>query len=56
MEQTYPGIEDEKMHFAFLLKAFKDKRYIKVDDKPLLYIFDPVSLPQEYVQNFKNGH
>lgn len=53
MEQTYPGIEDEKMHFAFLLKAFKDKRYIKVDDKPLLYIFDPVSLPQEYVQNFK---
>ena len=36
MEQTYPGIEDEKMHFAFLLKAFKDKRYIKVDDKPLL--------------------
>lgn len=53
MEQTYPGIEDEKMHFAFLIKAFKDKRYIKVDDKPLLYIFDPVSLPQEYVQNFK---
>lgn len=53
MEQTYPGIEDEKMHFSFLQKAFKDERYIKVDGKPLLFIFDPVGLPQEYVDNFK---
>ena len=41
IEQTYPGIEDEKMHFAFLLKAFKDKRYTKVNGCPLFYIFDP---------------
>lgn len=53
MEQTYPGMDDEKMHFAFLLKAFKDDRYIKVDGMPLLFIFDPVGLPQEYVDNFK---
>lgn len=53
MEQTYPGIEDEKMHFEFLLKAFKDDRYVKVDGKPLLYIFDPVHIPDEYIQNFK---
>lgn len=53
IEQTYPGIEDEKMHFAFLLKAFKDPRYVKVDGKPLLFIFDPVHIPDEYLQNFK---
>ena len=53
MEQTYPGIEDEKMHFEFLLKAFKDERYVKIDGCPLLYIFDPVSLPKEYIANFK---
>lgn len=53
MEQTYPGIEDEKMHFVFLLKAFKDSRYILVDGKPLLYIFAPQYLPLEYLKNFR---
>ena len=41
------------MHFEFLLKAFKDERYVKIDGKPLLYIFNPKDLPQEYVDNFK---
>ena len=53
IEQTYPGIEDEKMHFNFLIKAFKDNRYIKIDGAPLLYIFDPVSIPQEYLINLR---
>ena len=53
MEQVYPGIEDEKEHFAFLLKAFKDPRYVKVDGKPLLYIFDPDGIPSEYIDNFR---
>lgn len=53
IEQTYPGIDDEKMHFEFLLKAFKDERYVKIDGKPLLYIFDAVSIPEEYIRNFK---
>lgn len=53
IEQTYPGIDDEKMHFAFLLRAFKDERYVKVDGSPLLYIFDPVGIPQEYLDNFR---
>ena len=53
MEQTYPGIEDAKAHFELLLKAFKDERYVKVDGKPYLFIFDPVALPQEYVDCFK---
>lgn len=53
MEQAYPGIEDEKLHFSFLIKAFNDKRYVKVDGKPLLYIFDPVNIPQDYLSNFR---
>lgn len=53
IEQTYPGLEDEKMHFQVLLKAFKDERYIKIDGKPLLYIFNPHLLPDEYLNNLK---
>lgn len=53
MEQTYPGIEDERMHFDFLLKAFRDKRYVKVNGKPFLFIFDSKSIPTEYIKNFK---
>lgn len=53
MEQTYPGLEDEKMLFQFFLKAFKDERYIKIDGRPFLYIFDPINLPEEYIKNLK---
>ena len=53
IEQTYPGVEDAKMHFDFLLKAFKDKRYVKIDGMPLLYIFDAKHLPQIYISLFK---
>lgn len=53
IKQTYPGLEDEKMHFSFFLKAFKDRRYVKVNGKPLLYIFDPRTLPDEYIKNLK---
>lgn len=53
IEQTYPGITDEKMHFNFLIQAFRDDRYIKIEGAPLLYIFDPVSIPQEYIDNFR---
>lgn len=53
MEQTYPGIEDAKMHFSFLLKAFRDDRYLKIDGSPLFFIYDPKSLPDDYLVNFK---
>lgn len=53
IEQTYPGQEDAKMHFDYLLKAFRDPRYIKVNGKPLLYVFRPKDLPKLYVDYFK---
>ncbi|MCQ2100820.1 glycoside hydrolase family 99-like domain-containing protein [Fibrobacter sp. HC4] len=52
-EQTYPGIGDAKMHFDYLLKAFKDPRYVKIDGKPILYIFRPKEVPQLYIDHFK---
>ena len=52
MEQTYPGIEDAREHFNFLLKAFQDKRYLKIYGKPFFYIFDK-NLPKEYVLYFR---
>lgn len=52
IEQTYPGYEDAKMHFDFLIKAFKDPRYVKIDGMPFLFIFRPKELPQCYLQWF----
>lgn len=40
MEQLYPGEEDYKSHFYALLDAFNDKRYIRVDNKPVFFVFD----------------
>ena len=40
-EQTYPGVEDYTDHFNKYLKAFKDKRYIKVEGKLLFVVFSP---------------
>jgi hypothetical protein len=45
MEQRYPGEQDYREHFAFLLKAFRDARYIRVDGKPLFVIYEPRDLP-----------
>lgn len=44
-EQTYPGDEDYIAHFYYLLEAFKDPRYIKVDDKLLFTVFRPTDIP-----------
>ena len=39
--QTYGGKEDWEAHFEYLLPFFKDERYITVEGKPLLLIFNP---------------
>jgi hypothetical protein len=41
IEQTYSGIEDDRRHFAQLYPAFQDRRYLRVDGKPLFYVFRP---------------
>lgn len=46
IEQQYPGEEDYIAHFYTVLPAFKDKRYIKVDGKPVFMIFKPLASDQ----------
>ena len=41
-EQLYPGIEDYTAHFYRLLPAFRDKRYMKVNNKLLFIIYDAI--------------
>jgi hypothetical protein len=45
MEQQYPGITDYEAHFNAVLPAFKDRRYIRVDGKPLFLIYNPGLIP-----------
>ena len=39
IEQTYGSKLDWKTHFDYLLPFFKDSRYIRVDNKPVIWIY-----------------
>lgn len=45
IEQTYPGKDDYVAHFYTVLPAFKDKRYITCEDKPIFMIYRPKQIP-----------
>ena len=45
IEQTYPGPDDHRAHFAALLPAFRDTRYMQVDGKPIFLLYKPEKLP-----------
>lgn len=45
IEQTYPGEDDDRQHFEYLLTAFLDSRYITVDRKPVLVVYKPLKIP-----------
>ena len=46
IEQTYPGEKDHIAHFNSILPALKDKRYIRVDDKPIFIIYQPFDITE----------
>jgi lipopolysaccharide biosynthesis protein len=43
--QTYPGSEDHGRHFEAVLPAFRDPRYVRVDGRPLFFVYRPNDLP-----------
>lgn len=45
IEQTYPGVKDYVDHFYEMLSAFKDERYMKVNNKLIFGIFAPIDIP-----------
>ena len=45
-EQKYGGEDDYKAHFYSVLSAFKDKRYMKVNGKPIFMIYQPMHNPE----------
>lgn len=45
IQQEYHGIEDYTNHFYDVLPAFIDKRYIRINNKPLFLIWDPRDIP-----------
>lgn len=51
LEQKYYGEEDHKKHFYSLIDIFHDKRYIKINNKPVFVLFEAHSIPNvnEYI-------
>lgn len=43
--QTYSGKKDWEAHFEYFLPFFKDNRYIKVNNKPVIAIYVPEDIP-----------
>lgn len=52
MEQLYPGDEDIVNHFNYIKRAISDKRYLRIDNKPVFVIYKPLFHPD--VRHFMN--
>ncbi|WP_310829214.1 glycosyltransferase WbsX family protein [Paenibacillus pedocola] len=46
IRQEYGDEEDWEIHFYELLKAFRDERYIRIDNKPVFIIYRPGKIPR----------
>lgn len=50
IEQLYLGDDDDIAHFYEVLPAFKDSRYMKIDEKPIFLVYHPLEHP--YMKKF----
>ena len=46
IEQTYPGDDDHRAHFEALRPAFQDPRYLRIDGRPVFFVYRPAALPE----------
>lgn len=45
MPQIYEGKKDWKKHIEYFIPFFKDERYIKIEGRPVLFIYKPNEIP-----------
>ena len=45
IEQTYLGPDDDARHFEYLRSTFEDPRYLRLDGRPVFFIYKPADLP-----------
>lgn len=45
MPQEYGNKEDWINHIRYLIEFFKDKRYTKIDNKPVFFVYSPGQIP-----------
>lgn len=45
IEQLYPGLADYIDHFNYLISAFRDPRYIKIEGRPVFHVYMPLDIP-----------
>lgn len=55
IEQRYPD-DDDSLHFAHLLTAFRDERYLRVGGRPVFHVYRPEQLPDasRFVQRWQD--
>ncbi|WP_070040419.1 glycoside hydrolase family 99-like domain-containing protein [Robinsoniella peoriensis] len=54
IEQEYDDRKDVDDHFYYWLKFFKDKRYMKEKNKPILSIYNPIAIPPKHLKYMIN--
>lgn len=54
IEHEYSDKEDVDKHFYYMLPFFKDDRYMKVDNKPLFNIYNPIAMPPHCLKYMVN--
>ena len=47
IQQKYGEIGDWERHITYLLTFFKDEKYIKINNKPLMFVYRPLDIPKE---------
>lgn len=55
IEQTYPGPEDTDNHFYTMLPAFKDPRYMRIDNRLVFLVYEPQHHPhmKEFLERWQ---
>lgn len=46
IKQEFGGVEDWDAHITYLIKFFKDERYIKIDGRPVMFFYSCIRINQ----------